>query len=405
MSEGAQDLLVRGIAAAKAGDKSEARFYLNWMLTLEAEPGQQMEAWYWLSEISDEPAQQRRFLEEILAEDPFNFRARRKLSILDGRLDPTQIVDPDHLPPIAIPAPAPGDLQRFTCPQCGGRMTYTPDGTSLTCEYCATRQRDAVAEQAVSGEEDFLLALATQRGHSGAGAQLVDSPALDCPSCGASFWLAPDALSLTCPYCQSVYVIKRQETRRLIPPAAILSMSISRELAHLVLEGLGCSNAILQGLYLPAWSFFVGGQVAWKALRRKNRQWVPEAGLELGDQQDILAPASPRWKTICPEEISGYDLGALVPYEPRYLADWPAETYQIAAAQASLSARQIALKRIRQKIEGSQFEGLRDLTLDSSTLSVETFRLVLLPIWMASSRDGESREYLNGQTGGRFSGD
>ena len=61
MSEGTRDLLVRGIAAAKAKDKDQARFYLEWVLRAEADRQQKVEAWLWLSEISDDPAEKRDF--------------------------------------------------------------------------------------------------------------------------------------------------------------------------------------------------------------------------------------------------------------------------------------------------------------------------------------------------------
>jgi Tfp pilus assembly protein PilF len=44
MSDGARDLLVRGIAAAKAGERDEARHYLEWALRQEPSSDEQIEA-------------------------------------------------------------------------------------------------------------------------------------------------------------------------------------------------------------------------------------------------------------------------------------------------------------------------------------------------------------------------
>jgi hypothetical protein len=44
-----RDLLTRGIAAAKAGNREEARFYLEWVLITEATEEQRLQAWLWLS--------------------------------------------------------------------------------------------------------------------------------------------------------------------------------------------------------------------------------------------------------------------------------------------------------------------------------------------------------------------
>ena len=67
-------------------------------------------------------------LESILANDPTEARARRKLAILDGKLKPDEIVDPDHLAQPPPDTQEANDPKRFICPKCGGRMTYTPDG-------------------------------------------------------------------------------------------------------------------------------------------------------------------------------------------------------------------------------------------------------------------------------------
>ena len=63
MSEDANDLLVRGTAAAKANQKDEARFYLEWLVRLDdADNEQKAEAWLWLSQITDDPAKKRECL-------------------------------------------------------------------------------------------------------------------------------------------------------------------------------------------------------------------------------------------------------------------------------------------------------------------------------------------------------
>ena len=53
MSDGARDLLVRGIAAAKAGERAEARHYLEWALRQQPSSDEQLEAWLWLSDVSE----------------------------------------------------------------------------------------------------------------------------------------------------------------------------------------------------------------------------------------------------------------------------------------------------------------------------------------------------------------
>ena len=57
MSDSARSLLVRGIAAAKAKDVDEARFFLEWLILTECTYEQRADALFWLSEISEDSNQ------------------------------------------------------------------------------------------------------------------------------------------------------------------------------------------------------------------------------------------------------------------------------------------------------------------------------------------------------------
>ena len=126
-SDGLRDLLVRGIAAAKGGSKQEARFFLEWLLRREAPEEVQVDAWWWLSQVADDPAEVRRCIEEVLVRDPAHPQARRAKAVLDGRLKPASVIDADHLPTApALPEDAPGG-ERFACRRCGGRLAASAD--------------------------------------------------------------------------------------------------------------------------------------------------------------------------------------------------------------------------------------------------------------------------------------
>src|SRR5690606_21433834 len=140
MSNGARMILLQGIAAAKEKKVDEARFYLEWVLRTDATSDQLVEAWRWLAEISDDQNQKREYLHKILAYSPTDADARRKLALLEGRLKPDEIVDPNRLPALTAQPPQPAATRRFTCPHCAGRMHFTPDDQSLKCSFCGHRQ-------------------------------------------------------------------------------------------------------------------------------------------------------------------------------------------------------------------------------------------------------------------------
>ena len=122
MSDGAHDLLVRGIAAAKAGERAEARHYLEWALRQQPSSDEQLEAWLWLSDVAEVRDEARRWLEEVLANDPHNPRALRRLAVLDGRLLRGDMIDPDQPLPAPVLQDNPVDVERFACPTCGGPL-------------------------------------------------------------------------------------------------------------------------------------------------------------------------------------------------------------------------------------------------------------------------------------------
>jgi len=403
LGDDARDILVRGIAAAKAKELDEARHYLEWALDLEPDPDQAEEAWYWLSEISISPAEKRIWLDNLLANNPGDARARRSLAILDGKLNQAEIIDPDKIKQTAPGSPQAADAQRFICPKCGGRMTFTPDGLSLTCEYCSTHEH-ITEDKNQTGDQDFLIAMATAKGHISP----TQAHLLVCQGCGASFILPPQNLTMNCPYCGSAYVLESPATRNLFQPGAVIPLALSEEQAKQALAGWLKNLHILApvhvakgvGLYLPFWDFNIGGQISWRYQVEVERIVVDQSDADVIYLNDILAPATKRLAQACLAVMHSYDLKCLTEYDPRYLSNWPAETYQIEVGDASLDARQAALavekKRLIQKIPGNA----RNLVFDSANMLIDSFKLVLLPVWMVciTRQDGcKANVVINGQ--------
>jgi len=412
MSDSASDLLARGIGAAKAREKDEARFYLEWVLRTDSDRDQKIKAWLALSEISDDPAEKRDCLENILAHEPSNPLARRGLAILNGQLDPADIIDPNRPLPAGPPAPQPAQARRFVCPQCGGKLAFDPDGKTLTCSYCRKQQTlyQAIQGGAAVEEQDFAVALATAKGHT----HPVAMQAFECQACGVSFVLGPGVLSLSCPYCASAYVVRLTETRQLVAPHGIIPFGITQaqaaqNLAHWLKENAPSAQAGSPlGLYLPAWTFDVGGEIQRRALRLEREYgsvtWAPGAGGYPIFYNDIVVPASHTLPVHLADELRHYQLEALVPYDPGYLADWPAEVHAISAADASLVARRQAWEIARTEAASRadvEMSLTQDLSFSSAGMVIESFKLILLPMWISRThrRDRAETAVINGQSG------
>ncbi|KAA3648642.1 MAG: tetratricopeptide repeat protein [Chloroflexi bacterium] len=406
MAESTRRLLVRGIASAKAGDVDQARHYLEWVLRTENTHAQREDAWFWLSQISEETAEKREYLESVLAANPRHQRAQLSIAVLDGKLAQNAIIDPDHhIHPVRSGEVQETTADRFECPNCGSRMVFTPDGQSLTCEYCRSREdeQESIGELA---EQSFLLSMATARGHNKA----VMMRTFDCDGCGAKFVLTPETISATCPHCESTYAADKTDEAEYIPPEGIIPFQFDRDrtveilkqwLRQQKVKGRGRIKSV-QGIYLPVWTFDIGGLLNWKGhtYSGSSHNTLAVSGDKPVFYDDILVPASNPQPPHFDDLLPGYNLKEVIAYDSKYIANWLAETYQIKLSNAALFARQKALALGRRMVKNSMSGSVQDLTVLSTDIHVESFKLVLLPIWVCHYEiEGLTYETLvNGQT-------
>ncbi len=425
MSDGVRDLLIRGLAAARSKEFFEARRYLEWALRLDPDEEQRIEAWLALAEISSDPKEKRNFLEEVLARDQGDARARRMLAILDGKLKAEDVVDPDHLAQPVVEVEQATGARRFICPQCGGRMTFRPDGKSLICEYCESRRTLSIPrqdnEQASAGQS-FTIAMATARGHLRPAARRT----FTCQGCGMNFVLPPQQLTLTCPHCASAYVVDSGEVETILPNGVIpfgVGETQAKRLLRAWLERTPALKGVLvtggAAVYVPAWAFDLSGSIGWRGMRQaerklstaellfgggRRREWETARGDHPVLRGNVLVLAAGKWPEACLRVLQTFDLSQVAPYDDGYLANWPAETYQLAVGDASLQARQSVLLE-EQAIIRAQLGGqVRDLTFNSAGMIVDAFRLLLLPVWLVKMALGERKltAVVNGQKGDVF---
>ena len=408
----AESLLRSGIIEAKAGQKDAARHYLDRAIYLSdnASHDTMAEAWYWMSRVTDDPAQKRQALENALSHDLRHAQARRDLAILDGKLKPDEIVNPDALPPAPTEI-VNVDAKRFMCPKCGGRMVFAPDGSSLVCEYCARNEKLGAPGEAK--EQDFLIAMATMKGHGKPLAEQV----FHCQGCGAEFILPPQLISAVCIYCGSPHVVSLENSRDLIAPDAVLPHEFDqKQTAHYLVDWVEKQKIkpeskvdMPRGLYLPIWTFDLGGEVDYvgEVIEEEEEMFgkrVPRV-TRVNDSypvavNDLPIPASRKLAQSLNRLISTFDLSAIKPYDPRFLSNWPAEVYDIPMADASLDARGRAFDQIKNDLP-NLLGSVRIISCSSAKMSVDSFKLALLPVWITEV-PYESKKHLvliNGQNG------
>jgi len=406
-----RELLRSGIIEAKAGHKEAARRYLDRAVYSSNDHDVMAEAWFWMSQVIDEVVEQRKALENCLAHDLRHARARRALAVLDGKLKADEIINPDQfpLPPEGLRA---ADAQRFMCPKCGGRMSFAPDGQSLLCEYCSRNQK-FTAQPGEAKEKDFIIAMATARGHG----KPLDQQVFHCEGCGCEFILPPSQISSTCVYCGSPHVVNWESEEQLLAPDGIIPHAFDQKRAiQLLIEWVKANEIepemqvdLPRGIYLPLWTFDLGGEISYTG------ETMDDSDIQYHRQQpkmirvddrypvqvnDLPIPASRKLSGVFLRLIPTFELKAVKPYNPRYLANWPAEVYDIPMAEASLDARAQSFSRYKRDLP-NLLTPLQNISTSSANMTVESFRLDLLPVWMTEVWfSGRSHLVLiNGQNG------
>ncbi len=417
-SDYGRELLRSGIIDAKAGNRESARRYLDRAVYMSNDHDILAEAWFWMSEVMDDRVEKHKALENCLAHDLQHARARKSLAILDGKLRADEIINPDKLPP-APDGLRSANAERFMCPKCGGRMSFAPDGQSLLCEYCSRNQK-FTAQPGTANEKDFIIAMATARGHG----RPLNQQVFHCEGCGCEFILPPNQISCTCVYCGSPHVVNWESEEQLLAPDGIIPHAFDQEKALKILIDWVKSNNIEpekqereglfrpylpRGVYLPLWTFDLGGEIDYVGetvddseiqLNSRKRKTIRVSDSYPVQVNDMPIPASRKLSAVFLKLIPAFELRGVKPYDPRFLANWPAEVYDIPMAEASLDARSQAFKNCKNDLPNRIFP-VQVISTSSSKMTVDSFRLNLLPVWV-TELPFDGREHLvliNGQHG------
>lgn len=412
-----EDTVRSGITVAKNGSYQIARRLLERatrMKTGDPRP------WLWLAETTDDPAEKRQLLEEAVAAKPHNAAARRKLALFTGKISEDKILSQGGgVQPQNADEPISARTEKsFACPQCGGHIRFEIESQRVQCPYCGYEkdlQGNIVADAA---EQTLDFILPTEHGHRWAEAQRQ----LGCQRCGAvSLW--PVGQRAThCPYCGSSQLIETQETQILVDPQAISVFEIDEEEAvQGINDWLGkgwfspddlskeAQHARLYPAYYPFWTFDGTLEITWHCDVQEtdnysdNINWVRRSGSEFELFDDVLVPGNSAFSIQEIDEVIPFKLKKVVEFEPEYVAGWPALTYNVPLAKASLSARERVVKEVRRELQYRVLphKNTQNLSTGAIHWMDMTFKHILLPLWVGSYwyRGEKYRLLVNGQTG------
>lgn len=327
---------------------------------------------------------------------------------------------------------------RLMCDHCGHQeaaaasATPPPTPESLT-KVPSTRSAHRAKAEALT-EHDLHTALANALPP----AAMEERRTVTCPSCGASFEFDPATHAAECPFCATPIVTDTGATRQIKPQAVVPFQLTEKDARAAMTKWLGrlwfAPNGLvdyarkgraMNGLYVPYWTFdaatrtdYVGqrgeayyetrtvvvnvnGQDQTRQEQVRRIAWYPASGTVARDFDDVLVMAATALPRDYVDALEPWDLGQLAPYSPDFLAGFRAEGYTVGLKDGFATARQkmepIIAGDVRADIGGDE---QMIQSMDTRT-SDETFKHVLLPIWMAAYkyRGRTYRFVVNGQSG------
>lgn len=293
-------------------------------------------------------------------------------------------------------------------------------------------QPPAAADGAVQ-EHDLATALqnipASERGWQTA------TRSVKCQNCQAISVFKPERVAQHCDFCGSPALVEYDEIKAPIRPESVLPFKLSegdvRDRLHAWYRSRWFApnrfknrafTDTLHGIYLPYWTFDAQVAAQWTAeagfyyyttesytdskgntqtREVQHTRWEPASGVLDHFFDDELVAASRGVPAELLRKVEPFPTGQLVPYDAGYVSGWVVEQYQIdlvAAAQRSREVMEVKLRDLcAAQIPGDTHRGLEV----QANYSAQTFKHVLLPIWLLTYQYGATtfRLAANGVTG------
>lgn len=321
---------------------------------------------------------------------------------------------------------------RFPCDTCGSDLRYDPASGDLKCDHCGNVESIGTVwtQSRAIAEQDLRRGLAQTLDR----AEMEETRVSECPNCAAQVAFDANAQAAECPFCATPVVIDTGLHRH-IKPRAVLPFALPEEVARDAMKGwLGslwfAPNGLqayarkgrrMDGIYVPYWTYdaqsdtrYTGERgtvyyVTQTVMRDGKRQqvrvpkirWNRASGRVARFFDDVLVLGSRSLPKRFTDALEPWDLAALEPYAPEYLAGFRAEGYTVTLDEGFAEARDKMDAMIRRDIKfdiGGDRQRVHSVDTD---LSAMTFKHILLPVWLAAYKyRGKSYRFVvNGRTG------
>jgi Zn finger protein HypA/HybF involved in hydrogenase expression len=312
--------------------------------------------------------------------------------------------------------------KKFECPACGAEAVWNPQSQALICPFCGTKSPATLVPERGGIQEHPLAPALFQNGERG---WKAEKRSVKCQSCHAISVFDPNRVAQRCDFCGSSQIVPYEQIKPPIQPESLLPVKLSdAQVRDLLRQWYGnrwfapnklkraAMTDTLHGLYLPYWTFDAQVNANWSAEaghyyyttesyrdsagREQVRQvrhvrWTPASGHVSHFFDDQLVPASKGVFVEHLAKIEPFPTRELVRYEPGFVAGWVVEQYQIDLAAAAQNSRQRMNREIEamcaRQVPGDTYRNLQVWP----QFSAETFKHVLLPVWLVHFHYGAKR--------------
>ncbi len=331
----------------------------------------------------------------------------------------------------------PAETYRWPCENCGADLRFSPADAALKCDHCGHVQPVPQAPETrrrTMGELDLNAALTSGL----APADMEEVRITPCPNCGAEVEFLGAANATECPFCATPVAIGTGTARKIKPQALIPFALDERTARSAMVTWLGslwfAPNALVEyarkgramsGIYVPYWTFdaatrsrysgargeyyyetrTVTVQVNGRSEQRQEQvqktRWYPASGWVSRAFDDVLVLASTSLPRKYTDNLAPWDLAALVPHTPDFMAGFTSEGYTVGLPEGQVIAHEVMAAQIARDVAADIGGDTQRIDRINTDHSDETFKHVLLPVWLAAYKYG-GRTYrfvVNGQTG------
>jgi len=280
------------------------------------------------------------------------------------------------------------------CEVCGSLL----DEEDLFCGNCGTeapRRVDRSADSPRTATHNFL-----------------------CSGCGASMSYDASAKALQCPFCGSVEMVEKKDSR-VLSPRRVVPFRLSREEATEAMRrwlgrgfwrpgDLARQAAVVKmsPVYVPYWIFEAKTHTHWTADTNQTPpgargDWCPLSGEHHGQYSGLLVGASGVLSPRETSEVSPFDLADAVAPEEVDLENVTVEQFSMPRKFARPLARQALEQAEAAACDRAYIPGRARNVHVNVRIEQMSSEPVLLPVWIMAYRykDRLFRFLVNGQTG------